>query len=225
MEKRSIVLVDDHVIVRNGLKELIEKLGPYHVSGQFDNGTALLAALPLEPAPDLLILDLNMPGVTTTEILAALRTAGHDIPVLILTLDSDEPTIIRLFRSGVRGFLKKDCNAETLGTAIRAIFDTGYHTNEFLALSLKNDSGDTGKTEQQKVLEQLTAREREFLKLVCDEKEYTYEQIADQMNVQHRTVDGYREAIFEKFGIKSKTGLVLFVLKHQLFEHLQTDPA
>jgi DNA-binding CsgD family transcriptional regulator len=66
----------------------------------------------------------------------------------------------------------------------------------------------------------LTVREKEFLKLVCNEKEYTYDQIADLMKVQHRTVDGYRESVFEKFGIKSKTGLVLFVLKHNLFELL-----
>jgi two-component system, NarL family, invasion response regulator UvrY len=56
---------------------------------------------------------------------------------------------------------------------------------------------------------------------VCHEKEYTYEQVADQMKVQHRTVDGYRESVFEKFGIKSKTGLVLFVLKYNLLSHLQ----
>ncbi|MEI6021637.1 MAG: helix-turn-helix transcriptional regulator, partial [Bacteroidota bacterium] len=66
----------------------------------------------------------------------------------------------------------------------------------------------------------LSPREKEFLKLVCHEKEYTYEQIADQMKVQHRTVDGYRESVFDKFGIKSKTGLVLFVLKHDLFQVL-----
>jgi two-component system, NarL family, invasion response regulator UvrY len=58
---------------------------------------------------------------------------------------------------------------------------------------------------------------------VCHEKEYTYEQIADKMGVQHRTVDGYRESIFEKFAIKSKTGLVLFVLKHRLFDHLKVS--
>jgi DNA-binding NarL/FixJ family response regulator len=222
MEKRNIVLVDDHVIVRNGLKELIEKLGPYTVSAQFDNGTALLEALPLRPLPDLVVLDLNMPGATTMKIIETLQKWRNDIPVLILTLDSDEWTIIRLFRSGVRGFLKKNCSADILSAALRSIFETGYYANEFLALSLKGGSHQS-KTEQEKVLEQLTVREKEFLKLVCDEKEYTYEQIADRMNVQHRTVDGYREAIFEKFGIRSKTGLVLFVLKHQLFEHLQAD--
>jgi two-component system invasion response regulator UvrY len=80
---------------------------------------------------------------------------------------------------------------------------------------------ETKKTEQEKVLEQLTEREKEFLKLICHEKEYTYEQVADQMKVQHRTVDGYRESLFDKFGIKSKTGLVLFVLKHNLFIYLK----
>ena len=70
------------------------------------------------------------------------------------------------------------------------------------------------------IVEQLSHREREFLKLVCHEGEYTYDQIAGIMGVQHRTVDGYRESIFEKFAIKSKTGLVLFVLKHQLFDNL-----
>jgi len=70
------------------------------------------------------------------------------------------------------------------------------------------------------IVAQLTDREREFLKLVCHEKEYTYDQIAGIMGVQHRTVDGYRESIFDKFGIKSKTGLVLFILRHQLFDKL-----
>jgi DNA-binding CsgD family transcriptional regulator len=69
-------------------------------------------------------------------------------------------------------------------------------------------------------MDKLSPREKEFLKLVCHEKEYTYEQIADQMNITPRTVDGYRESIFEKFGIRSKTGLVLFVLKHKLFDVL-----
>ncbi len=70
------------------------------------------------------------------------------------------------------------------------------------------------------MLDRLSEKEREFLKWVCDVNEYTYEQIADLMNVQHRTVDGYRESIFDKFGIKSETGMVLFVLRHKLFDYL-----
>jgi two-component system invasion response regulator UvrY len=220
MEKRTIVLVDDHVIVRNGLKELIEKLGDFTVVAQFDSGTTFLNAFPIVPKPDLVIIDLNMPGMNGDQLMETLKQSGNDLPILVLTLDSDEHTIIRLFRNGIRGFLKKNCSAETLKNALESIFASGYYHNEFLTLSLQNDAGKPQPTEQEKILAQLTDRERSFLRLVCHEKEFTYEQIADQLSVTPRTVDGYREAIFDKFAIKSKTGLVLFVLKHKLLEHL-----
>lgn len=220
MENRNIVLIDDHVIVRNGLKELIEKLGPYSVTAQFDSGNAFLDALPIQPKPDLVIVDLNMPGMNGFDLVEKIKNSENEQVILILTLDSDEQTIIRLFRNGVRGFLKKNCSAEILRNALDSIMATGYYHNEFLALSLRMDAEQVRPTERDKILIQLTEREREFLKLVCHEKEYTYDQIADQMKVSSRTVDGYREAIFDKFAIKSKTGLVLFVLKHQLFDEL-----
>lgn len=220
MENRSIVLIDDHVIVRNGLKELIEKLGPYTVTAQFDSGNAFLDAFPIEPKPDLVIIDLNMPGMNGFDLVEKLKNEENEQMVLILTLDSDEKTIIRLFRNGVRGFLKKNCSAEILKNALDSIFKTGYYHNEFLALSLRMDVEAAEPSSKDKILAELTEREREFLKLVCHEQEYTYDQIADQMKVSSRTVDGYREAIFDKFAIKSKTGLVLFILKHQLFDVL-----
>ena len=218
--KKKIVLVDDHIIVRNGLKELIEKLGPYQITEQFDTGKSFLDSFPLAMDIDLVIMDLNMPEMNGTQIVEVMKEKGHHIPILILTLNSDENTIVQLFRNGVRGYLKKDCSADTLRAALEAILHFGYYHNEFLTLSLHNNPSSPQKTEQDYILEKMTVREKEFLKLVCDEHEYTYEQIATEMNIQHRTVDGYRESIFEKFGIKSKTGLVLFVLKHQLFDKL-----
>lgn len=217
---KKIVLIDDHVIVRSGLKELIEKLGTYTVTAQFDSGTDLMENLPAPDQVDLLILDLNMPGKSGDEVVSELKTKNYKVPILVLTLNSDEATIIRLFRNGVRGYLKKDCSAEVLKAALNSIFQFGYFHNEFLALSLQHSGNGEEATSQEKILKQLTQREREFLKLVCHESEYTYEQIASEMDVQHRTVDGYRQAIFEKFGIKSKTGLVLFVLKYKLFDLL-----
>ncbi|MBL7930249.1 MAG: response regulator transcription factor [Bacteroidia bacterium] len=217
---KHIYLVDDHVIIRNGLQELVEKLGPYKVTHQFDNGRDLLDSLASGKRPDLIIMDQSMPQMNGHEVMQNFREKGIQVPVLMLTLNEDEDLIIQLFRLGVRGYLKKNCNASQLGSAIEHIVSSGYYHNEFLTLSLQNNAVENKKGEQDLILEQLTAREKEFLRLVCHEKEYTYEQIADKMGVQHRTVDGYREAIFEKFRIKSKTGLVLFVLKHRLFDLL-----
>lgn len=218
--KKNIILVDDHVIIRNGLKELIEKLGPYQIVSEYDNGQSLLDALPLTPEPDLIILDISMPGMNGDAVMEQMLEKQYQIPTLVLTLNEDEAIVVKLFRLGVRGYLQKNCSAPALKEALNDIFQKGYYHNEFLTYSLKTNIQPTKKNEQEKILEQLTSTEKEFLKLVCDEKEYTYQQIADKMGKQPRTIDGYREAIFEKFGIKSKPGLVLFVLKHKLFDLL-----
>jgi len=218
--KKNIALVDDHVVVRSGLKELIEKLGPYKISAEYDDGESLLRALVTKQNIDLIVLDYSLPGMNGSGVMLELNKRKNKIPVLMLTLNRDESVIIKLFRLGVRGYLPKNCTSSELRSALSEVFKTGYYHNDFLVMSLKSDENAEQKSEQEKLLEQLTSREREFLKLVCHENEYTYEQIADQMHVQHRTVDGYRESLFEKFGIKSKTGLVLFVLKHRLFDHL-----
>ena len=218
--KKNIILLDDHVIIRNGLKELIEKLGPFRISQQFDNGADFLYAIVEKKDTDLIIMDINMPGMNGDEVIDNLQIMGIQIPVLVLTVSDDEKMIVKLFRRGVRGYLRKNCDASELKNALNEIFSVGYYHNEFLTYSLKTNLEETKKTQQEQVLERLTEREREFLKLVCHEKEYTYEQIADIMGVLHRTVDGYRESIFVKFGVKSKTGLVLFVLRHKLFEIL-----
>jgi DNA-binding NarL/FixJ family response regulator len=218
--KKNIVLVDDHVIIRNGLKELIEKLGDYHVKDQFDNGPSFLESLTKPEHPDLLILDISMPDMNGDVVMQLMMEKEIKIPTLVLTLNDDDEMVIKLFRLGARGYLKKNCTANVLQEALQAIFQNGYYHNEFLTYSLQTNTKTVKKSERDLILEQLTAREKEFLKLVCDDKEYTYGQIADKMNVQPRTVDGYREAIFEKFGIKSKTGLVLFILKHKLSDFL-----
>ncbi len=213
--KKNIILLDDHVIIRNGLKELIEKLGPYHITNQFDNGGDFLEFIIEKPGVDLIVLDINMPGMNGDEVVERLNAMQVKIPVLVLTVSDDEKLIVKLFRLGVRGYLKKNCEAAELKSAISEIFRSGYYHNEFLVYSLQSNHKEVKKSEQELILERMSSREREFLKLVCSDKEYTYDQIADKMNVLHRTVDGYREGIFNKFGIKSKTGLVFICFEAQ----------
>jgi two-component system, NarL family, invasion response regulator UvrY len=221
MKNKRIILADDHIVIRNGLKALIEKLGPYEVVAEFDNGRQLVEGISSLTDVDLLIMDITMPEMDGDEALQALNQKGIKIPVLILTLSQDDDRMVRLFRMGARAYLQKSCSADTMQKALEEIFRVGYYHNEFLAASLQKDSVPGKSTDpSMKILQQLTDRERQFLKLVCHEKEYTYDQIAGIMGVQHRTVDGYRESIFEKFAIKSKTGLVLFVLKNRLMDSL-----
>lgn len=209
----NIFLVDDHPIVRNGLKALVERLGNYKVTGEYDNGEELINEYPFPNPPDLIIMDLAMPIMDGTQTVIALKQKGSKIPVLILTLETDERTIINLFRLGIRGYLPKSATADVLRKAISDVMSTGYYHNEMLAKALLSPD-EVVLDERQQVLSQVSQRERDFLKLVCDEKEPTYEQIATTMEVSRRTVDGYRESLFTKFNIRSKTGLVMFAIKY-----------
>ena len=208
-----IFLVDDHPIVRNGLKALVERLGNYKVTAEYDNGEELINDFPFSAPPDLIIMDLAMPIMDGTETVIALKQKGSKIPVLILTLETDERTIVTLFRLGIRGYLPKSSTADVLRKAISDVMGTGYYHNEMLAKALLSPN-EVVLDERQQVLAQVSQRERDFLKLVCDENEPTYEQIANIMEVSRRTVDGYRESLFTKFNIRSKTGLVMFAIKY-----------
>lgn len=211
----SIYLVDDHAVVRNGLKALIERMDNFIVTQQFDNGQELIDSLPFNPAPDVIIMDLTMPVLDGTHTVKELKARHITTPVLILTLETTEKTIIELFRMGIRGYLPKSCTADILKNAINDVITTGYYHNEMLTKALLNNNIEEEATA---TLNHLTERENTFLQLVCDESELTYEQIADKMGVSRRTVDGYRESIFVKFNIKSKTGLVLFAIKYGLIK-------
>ena len=213
-EKISIVLVDDHSVVRSGIKSLIEVIGNYKVTAQYDNGRQFVNALSTIPDPDLAIIDLNMPEMDGTETMKWLRKNKPGLKALILTLETDEKVIIELFRLGIRGFLPKSCSAELLKRAIQDVVTTGYYHSEVLQQAL---SAEIEKTDLMKRIESLmTEREHLFLQLVCDKSEYTYERISEIMEVSIRSVDGYRESLFRKFNIKSKIGLVLFAIKNNL---------
>jgi DNA-binding NarL/FixJ family response regulator len=121
-------------------------------------------------------MDLAMPVMDGKEAARQLRDRHTDIPVLILTIDSTEKTIIELFKLGVRGYLPKNCTAEVLRKAIDDITNTGYYHNDLLIKALQSDEkgGARRNDEKQKVLKLITERERVFLELVCSEEEYRW---------------------------------------------------
>jgi DNA-binding NarL/FixJ family response regulator len=213
MEKTTLCLIDDHKIVRQGLKELLEKLKQYEVVSEFESGVSFLAALPLDKQPDLYILDYSMPEMNGIDVLKALEQLPGDYKVLLLTQHFDEAIINEAFHYGARGFLHKNCTAQELKEAIDNIFKIGYNNVTEILRRIRNyspDAADLGSTIT------LSERELHFLTLVCDPHEYTYDQMADIIGVSVKSVEAYRTALFERFEIKSKVGLVLFSFKHRL---------
>jgi two-component system invasion response regulator UvrY len=213
-ESASIILVDDHVVVRNALKELLEAMGPFNITHQFNNGSDFVAQIPFAEPPDLIIMDLIMPLMNGKEVLEWLREHKVNYPVLILSMETDQAMILSLFNLGMKGYLPKACTAEMLKTGIDDILNKGHHYNDLLIEALHTPSKTVDKTEE--ILKNINGRELEFLRLVCRDEEYTYKQIAGIMNVHRRTIDGYRERLFEKCSVVSKSGLVQFAIRNKL---------
>ncbi|MBX2905867.1 MAG: response regulator transcription factor [Taibaiella sp.] len=215
---KNIVLVDDHVIIRNGLKELIEKIGPYKVVSEYDNGRDFVDSFPLAANIDLLVLDISMPRMDGDEVVEHMKAHGVTVPTLILTLNTDDEKLVRLFRNGVRGYLQKNCTAAVLKQALSDIFERGYFHNEHMIQALTADSSATGPKGKFDPAALFTERELQLIKLICAEEEYTYKEIAEKLSVHPRTVDDHRQNIFEKANVKSKSGLVLYAVRNGLID-------
>ncbi|MEO8067591.1 MAG: response regulator transcription factor [Flavobacteriales bacterium] len=210
-----VALIDDHTLVRKGLVELVNGLGGYRVVLEAAHGEEFKEKMNGGPRVALAIVDLNMPVMDGYETLLWMRTACPETRALALTFDGTDDAIIRAVRSGARGFVLKDIEPAELKTALDHVCETGYYHTDLVHQSLMSnfDKKTSQERARDKVFEQITPREMEFLKLVCDANEYTYEQIGDTMDVHRRTVDGFRQGLFDKFGIRSKTGLVLFAVR------------
>jgi two-component system invasion response regulator UvrY len=207
-ETKSIALVDDHVLLRSGLAGMLKESG-YQILFEADNGKDFIEKLKKETEPDIVLLDINMPVMDGYATAAWLKNNHPEIKVLALSMYDDEDAIIKMLKNGARGYILKDSHPSELKAAIESLASKGFYYSEMVTGRLMRTIMD----EDEKALdESLTEREIEFLKLAATEM--TYKEIAEQMHLSPRTIDGYRDAIFEKLNIKSRVGLVLYAIKN-----------
>lgn len=214
MNKISICIIDDHAIVRQGLKDLLEKLGGFAIIAEFENGPEFIDALPLPIQADVYILDYSMPNLNGIEILKLLEGREETYKVLLLTQHFDENIINEAYNFGARGFLNKNCSAHDLKFSIENIVKIGYNNVSEILKRIKNYEP----KDAQKSKVTLSPRELEFLTLVCSDNEYTYERMGEIIGVSTKSIDNYRTCLFDRYKIKSKVGLVLFSFKNRLTE-------
>ncbi len=209
-----VALVDDHNLVRKGLVSLVNTLEGYQVVLEAANGMEFTKALSGGPEVRIAIVDLNMPVMDGYATIAWLARTCPDVRSIALTFDGSEQAVIRAVREGARGFLLKDVEPEVFKAALDAVRDTGYYESDLVrAMATDGEFRTTYERQQEKVLEAITPKELEFIILACAPEEYTYEQIADQMGTKATTVETHRKHVFDRFGIKSKSGLVIFAYR------------
>ena len=212
-KKVNVVLVDDHVLLRKGLSALVDTFENCSVLFEANNGRDFLDKLTAEMLPDIVLMDINMPEMDGYDTTSWLKNNHPDVKVLALSMYDTENSIIRMFRAGAKGYILKHCDPVELETAINSVISKGFYYTEMVTGRLIH-SINVFDEEDSKVknLIQLNEREIQFLKLVCSE--LTYKEIADKMVLSPRTIDGYRDALFEKLNLKTRVGLVMYAIKN-----------
>jgi DNA-binding NarL/FixJ family response regulator len=212
----TIALADDHVLLRKGLVSLVQNLG-YKVVLETDNGQELIDKLQAGVAePDLVLMDINMPVKDGYEATRWLKENKPLIKVLALSMYDDENAIMKMLKNGARGYILKDSEPGELRMALDAVVNKGYYYSELVTGKLIHSINKSDDEAADGNLSKLTEREIDFLKLACSE--LTYKEIASQMHLSPRTIDGYRDALFEKLNIKTRTGLVVYAIKNGIYQ-------
>ncbi len=207
----KVIMADDHILLRNALANLINNSGTCKVITEASNGKELIDAISEDNYPDVAIVDLNMPIMDGYETATNLQINHPNIKVLMLTMYDSELALIRLLKSGVKGFMKKDIHPKELLHAIQSVHENGYyysaHTSSKLA-GLFRGQDDT------LVLEKVAQSEAEieFLKHVCSEQ--TYKEIAFELGMNPRAIDGMRDNLFNRLDVKSRVGLAMYAIRH-----------
>ncbi len=206
----SVVIVDDHVLLAQAIQELVNSFEGFETLYLCKNGKELLEKLKFaNNVPDIILMDVNMPvinGITATKTINELYP---EVNVLALSVEVDEDIILGMLRAGAKGYLMKDTEKEVLQEALEHVIKEGYyHTNTIAKLLVGNlvkaPSG-----------EELKERELEFIKHACTEM--TYKEIAEVMFLSPKTIEGYRDSLYEKLNIKNRIGLVLYAIRNNLF--------
>lgn len=211
-KKHQIIVVDDHILFSQSLKMLLNSFDNFEVYNTFENGKVFVDFLASNPELeiDLVLLDVNMPILDGIQTMKWVGEHRPHLKVLALSLNDDEETIIKMLKNGARGYLLKDTSPEIFEEAMSAVIQSGIYYTELVSGILIN------RYDKIKNKIQLRDKEIEFVKLCCTEK--TYKEIADNMNISPKTVEGYREEIFSKLELKSRVGLVLYAIKNKIYE-------
>ncbi len=218
MDKIKVAIADDHKIFRQGLATTLKDASEIELILEASNGKELIDTL-ADYQPHVILTDINMPvmdGIASTQFIT--KKYAH-IKILALSMHDDEYHILKMLHAGAKGYLLKSAEPEEIIHAIITVYKSNYYFNEQTSvLMLKGLMADIGNNIGEPDIEkiELSEREKQVLELIC--MEFTNHQIGEKLCVSMRTIEGYRNKIYEKTKTKSTVGLVIYAIKNDIIE-------
>jgi len=211
MSKIDIIIVDDHQLFSKALTTLVNLIDNFNVIKVLKNGAEVVDYFSNNNLqPDVVLMDIQMPVMNGIDATNWLKINRPDVKVLALSMECDEETILAMLRAGAKGYLLKDIHPSVLKHALNEVYTNGFYYTENVTNTLLNAHGNI--SSKSKV--SLKDRELEFLKHACSEM--TYKQIAEKMFLSPKTIENYRESVFEKLEARTRIGIVLYAIKHKI---------
>lgn len=218
MSNIKLMLVDDHKMIRDGLKTYLEDVDDIEIVGEADNGQHCLDQL-ADLSPDIVLTDMNMPVMDGIDLTRAIKTDHPNIKVIALTMMGESQHIKQMLAEGAMGYLLKNASEEEIKIAIKNVHVGGtYYSPEVTNIIMNNIRKVKSPKNNMAMEMELSEREKEVLHLIL--KEYSNQEIADELFISVRTVDAHKRNLLDKTGSKNIAGLVLYALDRQLFDDI-----
>lgn len=215
MDKLRVFLADDHMVVREGLKSLVNAQPDMQVVGEADNGDAAWRAA-RELSPDVLVMDVSMPDMNGAEATERLRRECPQVKVLALTVYEDRSYLRQMLDAGASGYVLKRAVTDELVRAIRTVAAGGSYVDPTLAGSLVSSYFNQGTTERGAPAGELSERESQVLRLIA--WGYSNKEIGWKLNISSKTVDTYKLRLMEKLNLRSRTDIVRYAMRQGLLQ-------
>ena len=209
----KILLADDHKIVRDGLRSLIERQRKMEVIGEAENGRTIVK-LAKELSPDIIIMDISMPDLNGIEATRKIVTDNPDIKVIALSMYSDNRFVVGMLKAGASGYLLKDCAFDELTQAVNTVMSDQTYLSPKIATVVINNYLHHNLTDVSSVFTTLSSREREVLQMLAEGK--STKQVAYDLYVSVKTIETHRQNIMHKLNINNLADLIKFAIREGL---------
>ncbi|MEL7002451.1 MAG: response regulator transcription factor [Bacteroidota bacterium] len=213
----KILIVDDHKIVRKGVRLYMDNNEELEVVGEMESGYDAINFIN-NNAVDIVFMDINMVGMDGIQTTKRLLEINDQLKIIALTMHNDYQHIKATMDAGASGYLLKTCNERDVNEAIRTVIDDEIYYSREVAQTVMNNMAKKKPRGHGDMRTPLTRREKEIYQLIM--KEYSNQEIADELFISVRTVEVHKRNLLEKTGAKNSTGLVLYAVKNQLFEDI-----